>query len=104
MISRTRNACALVFPLALGFAVGLVPVKPALAQGADDLYEITSRMEMPGMALSVPAQAVKLCVAKTGKDDQFIPRKSECKVVDSKRIGSKFTYKMACGGSEPATM
>ena len=105
MIFRTRNAArALVFPLALGFAVALVPVEPALAQGTDDMYEITSRMEMPGMALSVPAQVVKLCVAKNGKDDQFIPRKSECKIVDSKRTGNTFTYKMACGGSDPATM
>ena len=105
MISRTRNAaCALVFPLALGFAGALIPIAPALAQGADDMYEITSRMEMPGMALSVPAQVVKLCVAKNGKDDEFIPRKSECKIVDSKRTGNKFTYKMACGGSDPATM
>ena len=70
MISCTRNAArALVLPLALGFGVALVPAEPALAQGADDLYEITSRMEMPGMALSVPAQVVKLCVAKNGKDD-----------------------------------
>jgi hypothetical protein len=105
MIFRTRNAArALVFPLALGFTVALVPVEPALAQGTDDMYEITSRMEMPGMALSVPAQVVKLCVAKNGKDDEFIPRKSECKIVDSKRTGNKFTYKMACGGSDPATM
>jgi len=105
MISCTRNAArALVLPLALGFGVALVPAEPALAQGADDLYEITSRMEMPGMALSVPAQVVKLCVAKNGKDDAVIPRKSDCKMVDSKRTGNKFTYKMACGGSEPATM
>ena len=36
----------------------------ALAQGTDDQWEISSRMEMPGMAISVPAQVVKICVGK----------------------------------------
>jgi len=101
MIRLNRHAsCA---ASALVFVVLAVPT-PALAQGTDDLWEITSRMDLPGMALSVPAQVVKLCVAKNGKDDEYIPRKADCKIVDSKRTGNKFTYKMACGGTEPATM
>ena len=102
MISSTRNAECAAF--ALAFVAALMPVQPAFAQGADDLYEINSRMEMPGMGVSMPAQVVQLCVGKNGKDDEFIPRKSDCKVVDSKRTGNKFTYTMVCGGSDPATM
>jgi len=89
---------------ALVFAGALAAAPALLAQGSDDLWEVTSRMEMPGMALSVPAQVVKLCVVKNGKDDEYIPRKNDCKIVDSKRTGNKYTYKMACGGPEPATM
>ena len=102
MILRTLNAARAAS--ALVFAVAFCGSHPSFAQGADDLYEITSRMEMPGMALSVPAQVVKQCVVKNGKDDEYIPRKSECKMVDSKRTGNKYAYKMLCGGSEPATM
>ena len=96
--NTVRATCALVFCGTLAAA------GPSLAQGTDDMWEITSRMEMPGMSLSVPAQVVKLCVAKNGKDDEYIPRAADCKMVDSKRTGNKYTYKMACEGAEPATM
>ena len=62
--NTVRAACALVFCGTLAAA------GPSLAQGTDDMWEITSRMEMPGMSLSVPAQVVMLCVAKNGKDDE----------------------------------
>jgi hypothetical protein len=64
---------ARIFSLALGSPPRLFQPGRALAQGADDLYEISSRMEMPGMALSVPAQVVKLCVAKNGKGRRVHP-------------------------------
>jgi hypothetical protein len=105
MISRTRNAaCALVFSLALGFVVALVSVAPALAQGTDDLWEISSKMEMPGMPMSMPAQVTKVCAAKSARDDQFIPKQGDCKLVDSKRTGNKFAYRMTCSTPEPSTV
>jgi hypothetical protein len=105
MISCTRNAgCAHVFSLALGFVVALVAVAPALAQGADDLWEISSKMEMPGMPMSMPAQMIKVCAAKSAKDDEFIPKQGDCKVVDSKRTGNKLAYKMTCSTPEPSTV
>jgi hypothetical protein len=99
MICCTRNAaCTLVFSLAL------VAVAPALAQGADDLWEISSKMEMPGMPMSMPAQVVKVCAAKSARDDEFIPKQGDCKVVDSKRTGNKLAYKMTCSTPEPSTV
>ena len=85
-------------------AVALVAAPAAHAQGTDDQWEISSRMEMPGMAISVPAQVVKICVGKNAKDDDFVPKQNNCKVVESKRAGNKFTYKMACAGNDPSTM
>ena len=41
----------------------------ALAQGKDDMWEITSKMEMPGMPMAMPAQTIRQCVAKNAKDD-----------------------------------
>jgi hypothetical protein len=105
MISRSRTpACALAFSLALGFVVALVPVAPALAQGADDLWEISSKMEMPGMPMSMPAQMIKVCAAKSAKDDEFIPKQGDCKLVDSRRTGNKLVYKMTCSTPEPSTV
>ena len=77
---------------------------PASAQGKDDLWEISSKMEMPGMPMAMPAQVNRVCVGKNRKDEDLVPRQSDCRVVDSKRAGNKFTYKMECTGNEPMTM
>jgi hypothetical protein len=92
-----RTVSALVFSGALAAAA------PSLAQGSDDMWEITSRMEMPGMPMAIPGQVAKVCVPKNGKDDEFIPRQGDCKLVDGKRAGNKYTYKMACASPEPST-
>jgi hypothetical protein len=97
-------ARALTFSLALVFAAVLIQFPPALAQGSDDLWEISSKMEMPGMPLSMPAQVIKVCAAKNAKDDEFIPKQGDCKVVDSKRTGNKLAYKMTCSTPEPSTV
>jgi hypothetical protein len=82
----------------------LVAALPASAQGKDELWEISSKMEMPGMPMAMPAQVNRVCVGKNHKDEELVPRQSNCRMVDSKRVGSKFTYKMECTGNEPMTM
>ena len=86
------------------FVLVLAASPVALAQGADDQWEISSKMEMPGMPMAMPAQVTRVCVAKNAKDDEFIPKQGDCKVVDSKRAGNKLTYKMACTSPEPSTV
>ena len=54
--------------------------------------------------MSIPAQVVRICVGKNGKDEDFVPKQNNCKMVDSKRAGNKFTYRMECSGSDPSTM
>jgi hypothetical protein len=105
MISSIRNAPrALSFALALVFVGALAQFRPAHAQGSDDLWEISSKMEMPGMPMSMPAQVVRVCAAKNAKDDEFIPKQGDCKVVDSRRTGNTLTYKMTCSSPEPSTV
>jgi hypothetical protein len=82
----------------------LVASIPVSAQGKDELWEISSKMDMPGMPMAMPAQVNRVCVGKNRKDEDLVPRQSDCRVVDSKRTGSKFTYKMECTGKEPMTM
>jgi hypothetical protein len=43
-------------------------------------------------------------VGKNRKDEDLVPKQSNCRMVDSKRVGSKFTYKMECTGNDPMTM
>jgi hypothetical protein len=76
----------------------------ALAQGNDDLWEVTMKMEMPGMPMAIPAQINRVCLSKNRKDEDLIPRRENCRVLESSRTGNKLTYKMACTGQEPMTV
>ena len=76
----------------------------AAAQGKDDLWEVTSKMEMPGMPMAMPAQTNRVCVAKNGKDADYVPKRENCKMLENKRTGNKLTYKMACAGKDPMTV
>lgn len=84
--------------------VALAAAPPAAAQGKDDLWETSSKMEMPGMPMAMPAQVTRVCLSKDRKDEDLIPRRENCRVVDSKRVGNRLTYRMECTGSEPAVM
>ena len=110
--SRTdpRRPSRAVLPIALGtaLAAALALALPgsAGAQGKDDMWEITSKMEMPGMppGMSMPAQTIRQCVAKGASDDAYVPRRDNCKVLESKRTGNKVAYKMACTGKDAMTV
>ena len=73
----------------------------AYAQSTEHLWEVTTKMEMPGMPMAMPAQVRRVCVARSHKDEDLIPRADNCRVLDSKRAGNKLAYTMACTGDEP---
>ena len=82
--------------------VWLLPMTQfAHAQGSDDQYDITVRMEMPGMAM--PPMSQRICVKKGASDQDFIPRQENCRVSDTTRSGSRLTFKMTCTGNNPMT-
>ena len=87
------------------FAVVVVCTLPAtqfaLAQGSDDLYDVTVKMDMAAMAM--PPMSQRLCVKKGANDGDFVPRQENCRVSDTTRTGSRLTFKIACAGSNPMT-
>lgn len=64
-------------------------------QGKDELWDVTSKMEMPGMPMQMPAQSRRVCAEK-GSDTGMIPRNEGCTVAESKRTANKLTYRMTC--------
>jgi len=66
----------------------------------DGLWEITSKIEMPGMPFAMPPQTFRQCLTK----DNMIPRKEEgtheCKILDKEIKGNTFTWTIRCTGSE----
>src|SRR5256714_15473821 len=87
------------------FAVAVVCTLPAtqfaLAQGSDDLYDVTVKMDMAAMAM--PPMSQRLCVKKGANEGDFVPRQENCRVSDTTRTGSRLTFKIACAGSNPMT-
>lgn len=89
------------------FLAALGCTAPAVfAEGPDELWEVTMKMEMAGMP-AMPAQTSQVCkkkgdrdASKTGTRD----RDSDCKVVDSKQSGNKSTWKMVCTKPNAMTM
>jgi hypothetical protein len=82
-------------------ASALLACAPALAQGRDDLWELTLRMEMPGMPMAMAPQVHRMCVAKSHNDEDMIPKRGNCRMIDSRRTGNKVSYRMSCTGNEP---
>ena len=80
--------------LACGSVAAQVGFK-ADPQGKDELWDVTSKMEMPGVPIAMPPQTRRVCVEK-GNDAGTIPKNDGCTVVDTKRVGNKFTYRMEC--------
>jgi hypothetical protein len=101
----TRKGRALRSVCALGAAVAALAAAPAVvrAQGADDLYEVTVKMEMAGMPMAMPAMTQRRCVKKGSGDGDIVPRQDNCKVTDAKRTGNRLTFAMACSGRDAMT-
>ena len=86
-------------------AMIVVPLLWPLAAVAQDkeLWEVTTKMEMPGMPMAMPAQTQRVCLPKTRKDDDLVPKTEGCRVSDVKRAGNKVTFNVACTGTDPMT-
>ena len=97
--------CAAVLLTSAGLTCcALFASPPAWAQGKDDLWEVTSKMQMPGMPMAMPAQVHRVCTSKNRKDEDLVPKQGDCRMLDSKRAGNTFTYRMECSGSHASTV
>ena len=87
----------------LALAAALLMAAPAAGQmgyrvdpqGKDELWDVTSKMEMPGLPMAMPAQTNRVCIEKGG-DSSMVPKQEGCTVTDVKRAGNTVTYRMAC--------
>lgn len=63
-----------------------------------EYWEITSKMDMPGMPFAMPATTVKVCIPPGGEKDprRTQDKKSNCEMTDVKTSGNKVSYKGKC--------
>jgi hypothetical protein len=91
-----------------GMAIlGLMSSASALAAGSDELWEVTTKMEMPGMPFAMPAQTRNICMEKDhAKDPNYaVPknRDQDCKMGDVKVSSNKSSWTMKCDGMNQMT-
>jgi len=72
--------------------------------GPDELWDVTMKVEMPGMPMAMPAQTIQSCLKKDrAKSEDAIPKQDNCKVTDVKTVGNKVSFAMDCTGNDPMT-
>ncbi|TMH65487.1 MAG: DUF3617 family protein, partial [Betaproteobacteria bacterium] len=77
--------------------VAAFPLAFAHAAGSDELWEVTSQMNMPGMPAGMGAQKHQVCTEKGDAKKAMSSKGSEkCKMTDFKQSGNKVTMTMAC--------
>jgi hypothetical protein len=89
--------------IGVGFGLGvLFCCASALAAGDDESWEMSVKMDMPGMAM--PAMKHTSCLPKGGayKPDSG-PKDKNCQMTDVKVSGNTTSWKMQCSGKEPMT-
>lgn len=72
--------------------------------GKDELWEISSKMEMPGMPFGMPEHTSTQCIPKgQAKDPQHMKKEEgqECKTTDVKTTGNKVKWRVECTGKDP---
>ena len=83
-------------------AAGLAAAALVHAQGTDELWQMTTKMEMEGMQL--PAMAQQVCMKKGETRAEGLGQQDpNCKFTEQRQAGNKFTWKMVCTGAEPMT-
>lgn len=72
--------------------------------GPDELWDVTMKMEMPGMPMAMPAQTHQMCLKKDrAKGEDAIPMQENCRTTDLRTVGNKVTFAMECTGKDPMT-
>jgi hypothetical protein len=70
----------------------------------EGLWEITSKMEMPGMSMQMPARKHTQCLTKKNMLKTMVPKEQtqeeECKITDQKISGNTVTWTMKCSGED----
>lgn len=85
-------------------ALGLFATGAALAQsGTGNLYRVTTKMEMVGMPIQLPAQTVEVCGPKDQASEKMVPHDENCTVSQFQVSGNKSTYTMTCRGENAMT-
>jgi len=95
--------------LMLAAALICAPASAATPNMKDGLWEITMKMDMPGMPAGMKPQVMQQCITKKDLEDPRRttpgndPNSNRCQVTDHKVQGNTATWNMACKGEGAMT-
>jgi hypothetical protein len=98
-----------VVAAALGLAIaGVAQAQPKSGMfksgsGPDELWEVTTKMEIPGMPMAMTPQTNQVCLKKDHKPSDAIPKQGECSMTNLTTVANRTTYTMVCTGANPMT-
>lgn len=78
--------CCMIFIAAPSLALDFQPGK----------YEITSKVEMPGMPGTIPPQTITQCITEQDPLPNQNPENQQCKIVDMNQKDNTISWKMEC--------
>jgi hypothetical protein len=72
----------------------------AHAQMRDGMWEVTSKVDMPGMPQGVPPTTQRTCMRASDVQNpqKMMQGREDCKVIDNKTQGNRMTWRMECAG------
>ena len=82
----------------LAFLFTLVWAAGAQAEIKEGLWEITTKAEIKGVPMQMPATTVKQCITKDKAAPKSASEDYECKTKDYKVSGDTVTYSVECWG------
>lgn len=84
--------------LILCLAVSACLSTSTLYAASGESWEVTTRMDMPGVPVEMGETTVSVCIQKGADKDpkQLMKQAGECEVSELKTAGSKTTWKMRC--------
>jgi hypothetical protein len=68
--------------------------------GTGNRYQVTTRMEMPGMPFAPPPQTSEVCGPKEGGAQSIVPHHDNCTISDYHVNGNTYSFKMQCSGRD----
>ncbi|HEY3074503.1 MAG TPA: DUF3617 family protein [Burkholderiales bacterium] len=77
-------------------ALACASMSGAGAAGNDELWEITSQMNMPGMPAGMGARTAQVCTEKGDQKKAMTQGNDKCKVTDLKQSGNSVHMAMSC--------
>lgn len=82
-------------------SAGLALAALVHAQGPDELWNMSTRMEVAGMQM--PGSSQQVCMKKGEQRAEDLQQDKNCKVTEQRVVGNKMTWKIVCTGKEAMT-